>query len=122
MARDAKTQARFLTALCAGMGVLHFVRPEPFDRLVPAVLPGGARAWTLGSGVAELAVAALLANPSTRRAGGVAAAGLFVGVFPGNVKMAWDWRHASPARQAVAYGRLPLQADLVARALTVARG
>lgn len=122
MARDPNNQARFLTALLAGAGVMHVVKPDPFDQLVPEQLPGSARAWTYGSGLAELAVAALLANPSTRRAGGVAAAGLFVGVFPGNLKMAWDWRHAPRARQAVAYGRLPLQADLVARALTVARG
>lgn len=122
MSHDPITQARFLTALCAGAGVLHFVKPEPFDDLIPEWLPGAARQWTYGSGVAELAVAALLANPSTRRAGGWAAAGLFLGVYPGNLKMAWDWRGEPAAKQAVSLGRLPLQFDLVARALTVAKG
>ncbi|MDN5564617.1 putative membrane protein [Luteococcus japonicus] len=122
MSRDPKNQARFLTALLAGAGVLHLVRPEPFDGLIPSQLPGTARAWTLGSGVAELAVAGLLANPATRSVGGRAAEALFVGVFPGNLKMAWDWRGESPAKRAIALGRLPLQLDLVARARTVARG
>ena len=52
--------ALFLTALCTGAGVLHFVRPKPFDSLIPEQLPGSARAWTYGSGVSELATAALI--------------------------------------------------------------
>ena len=50
-----------------------------------------------------------------------AAAGFFAAVFPANVKMAVDWREASPARRAVAYGRLPLQVPLVLWGLKVAR-
>lgn len=103
------------------MGVLHFVQPEPFDKLIPPRLPGSARAWTYGSGVAELAVAALLAVPRTRRIGGYAAAALFVGVYPGNLQMAWDWRRRPAQYQAISLGRLPMQADLVRRALRVAR-
>lgn len=119
---DARNQAIFLTALCGGAGVMHFLRPEPFDQLIPEQLPGSARAWTYGSGVAELAVAALLALPATRRVGGAAAAALFVGVFPGNLKMTWDWRKEPWTRQLVSWGRLPLQADLVARARAVQKG
>ncbi|MEL4505247.1 hypothetical protein AAEX63_11660 [Luteococcus sp. H138] len=111
-----------LAALCSTMGVLHFIRPEPFDQLIPEPLPGTPRAWTLGSGVAELAVAGLLAVPATRRLGGGAAAALFVGVFPGNLKMAMDWRDRPAWQQAIALARLPLQADLVRRARIVARG
>lgn len=103
------------------MGVLHFVKPEPFDQLIPSALPGTPRQWTYGSGVAELAVAGLLACPKTRRAGGLAAAALFVGVFPGNLQMAWDWRSRRWPWQLVSLGRLPLQGDLIRRALQVAR-
>ena len=73
------------------MGTLHFARPAPFDGLVPDELPGSARTWTYASGVAELAVAAGLAVPATRRAAGWAAAGLFVAVFPGNLNMVRLW-------------------------------
>ena len=65
--------------------------------------------------------AAAIAHPRTRRAGALAAAGLFVGVFPANVKMAVDSRDASPARRAIAYGRLPFQVPLVLWARRVAR-
>ncbi|BEL11649.1 DoxX family protein [Actinoplanes sichuanensis] len=110
-----------LAGLLATTGVLHFLAPKPFDGIVPRSLPGSPRTWTYLSGVAELAVAAAVAHPRTRRAGGLAAAALFVAVFPANVKMAADWRHASPAKRAVAFGRLPLQAPLIAWALRVAR-
>lgn len=103
-----------LAALLGTAGVFHFARPEHFDRLIPEQLPGTARQWTIGSGVAELAVATLVAVPATRRLGGAAATALFIGVFPGNLKMAWDWRHRPPTQQAIAYGRLPLQGVLIA--------
>ena len=97
------------------------IRPEHFDRIVPPALPGPARGYTYASGVAELGVAGLLAVPRTRRLGGLAAAALFVAVFPANVQMAYDWRHDSPRRRAIACGRLPLQGLLIAQALHVAR-
>ena len=109
-----------LAGLLATAGVLHFAQPRPFDSIVPRGLPGSPRTWTHLSGVAELAVAAAVAHPRTRRAGGLAAAGLFAAVFPANVKMAVDWRHAPPLRRAIAYGRLPLQAPLVLWGLRIA--
>ncbi len=118
---SADTTAFSLAALCTGMGVLHFVKPEPFDDLIPPKLPGSARFWTYASGVAEFGTAALLINPSTRRLGGRAASALFVGVFPGNLQMAWDWRHKPWSKRAIAFGRLPLQALLVAQAEKVHR-
>ncbi len=109
-----------LAALLATSGALHFLTPRPYDSIVPRSLPGKRRTWTYLSGAAELAVAAAVAHPRTRRWGGLAAAGLFVGVFPANVKMAVDWRDASPARRAIAFGRLPLQIPLVLWAKQVA--
>ncbi len=110
-----------LAALLGVAGVAHFRKPKMFDHLVPEWLPGTQRDWTHASGVAELACAAAVAVPATRRAGALAAAGLFAAVFPGNVKMALDWRHRSPREQALAYGRLPLQVPLVLWALKVRR-
>lgn len=103
------------------MGLLHFAVPNPFDALIPNWLPGAARAWTYGSGVAELVTAGLIAAPATRRRGALVAAGLFVGVFPGNVQMAVDWADRSILEQAVAYGRLPLQLPLIVWALREAK-
>lgn len=115
--RDALALAGLLTVA----GVMHFVRPREFDAIVPRGLPGNPRTWTYLSGAAELAVAAAVAVPPTRRLGGLAAAGLFAAVFPANVQMAIDWRHASPLRRAFAFGRLPLQAPLVLWGMRVAR-
>lgn len=109
----ANASARVMAAFLAGMGLLHLVKPEPFDGLIPAELPGSPRAWTYGSGVAELCTAALLAVPATRALGGRAATVLFLGVFPGNIEMARQWRRKPWRQQVVSLGRLPLQALLV---------
>jgi uncharacterized membrane protein len=116
---DAAT--RRLVTLLAGAGATHFLVPKPYDALVPRRLPGKPRTWTYLSGVAELACAAAVAHPRTRKAGALASAGLFAAVFPANVKMARDWRDKPLPMRAVAYGRLPLQAPLVLWALKVAR-
>lgn len=110
-----------LVGLLAGAGALHLnpSTAKGFDRLVPKELPGSQRAWTVGSGIAELGTAGLLAVPKTRRLGGTAAAALFVAVFPGNVKMAWDWRKKPASKQVISIGRLPLQIPLVWAALKV---
>ena len=112
-----------LACLLGGAGVLHFVAPTPFDALVPDRLPGTKRWWTRASGAAELACAAAVATPRTRKLGGSAAAALFVAVFPGNLKMAIDYQraHKPRAHRLAAWARLPLQAPLVAWALSVAR-
>jgi uncharacterized membrane protein len=102
-----------LAALLGTAGVAHFVKPEFFDEIVPHALPLPARAWTYASGVAELACAVAVARPSTRRLGGLAAATVFVGVFPANIQMAVDWRSRPLREQAAAYARLPLQIPLV---------
>lgn len=113
--------AHLLAGLLATSGALHFLRPRPFDAIVPTGLPGGARTWTHVSGVAELALAAAVALPTTRRTGALLTAGLFAAVFPANVKMAHDWRHRPAPLKAAAYARLPVQAPLVAWALKVSR-
>ena len=110
-----------LAGLLATAGVAHFTRPRQFDAIVPPSLPGSARAWTYASGAAELALAAGVALPRTRRAAALGAAAFFVGVFPANVKMAVDWRHRPAPQKAAALGRLPLQVPLVLWARGVAK-
>ena len=115
------SSARALAGLLTVTGITHFATPRPYDALVPSALPGKARTWTYASGAVELAVAGAVALPRTRRAGALAAAGLFVAVFPANVKMARDWRKRPAPLKAAAYARLPLQAPLVMWGLRVAR-
>lgn len=103
-------------------GTLHLVKPEPYDGLIPRAL-GAPRPWVYGSGVAEIACAAALLVPRTRRLGALASAALFVGVFPGNVTMAaraLRSPRASTRTKALTVARLPLQVPLVTWALAVA--
>ncbi|MFJ8111752.1 hypothetical protein [Streptomyces sp. NPDC096132] len=111
-----------LAGLLAGVGVAHFAVPRQFDAIIPRALPGPPRAWTYGSGVAELVLAAGVALPRTRKAAALASAAFFVGVFPANVKMALDWRDRPTPLKAAAFGRLPLQVPLVLWARSVANG
>ena len=110
----AWTLAGTLTAT----GLIHLVRPTVFTGIVPSVLPDP-RFWVSLSGVAEFLVAALVAVPRTRRLGGLAAAALFVAVFPANVQMALD--ADGTAERVIAWGRLPLQIPLILWALAVSR-
>ncbi|MFV8185112.1 hypothetical protein [Streptomyces sp. AF1B] len=110
-----------LAGLLAAAGVTHFAAPRQYDAIIPAALPGNPRTWTYASGAAELALAAAVALPRTRKAAALATAAFFVGVFPANVKMAVDWRHRPVSQKAVAMGRLPLQLPLVLWARSIAK-
>lgn len=114
-----------LCALIGGSGVLHFVAPAPYRRIVPAPLRARAAAVVALSGVCELVCVALLAVPRTRRLGALATAALLVAVFPANVQMALDTGHADARsllhNAAVAWLRLPLQLPLILWALSFRR-
>jgi uncharacterized membrane protein len=118
---SSRRSAALLAGVLATSGVLHFTLSKPFDALIPGWIPGSPRAWTYGSGVVELLIAGLIATPATRRRGGLLAAALFVGVFPGNIKMAVDWSDRALIEQLIAYGRLPLQLPLIFWGLRVAK-
>ncbi|MFD8495659.1 DoxX family protein [Amycolatopsis sp. NPDC059657] len=113
---SSQRPAAFLAAFLGLAGVMHFARPKFFDTMVPKELPGTPRQWTHASGVVELTVATAIAVPKTRKLGGLAAALMFLGVFPANVKQALD---AKGKERAVACARLPVQWPLVAWALKV---
>jgi uncharacterized membrane protein len=115
-------RALALSAFLGGAGAMHFVVPKFYDAMIPDPLPGSARIWTYGSGVAEIGVAGAILIPRTRRAGSLAAALLFGAVLPGNVKMALDARRSdSAAFRAGTMLRLPMQLPLIGWALRVRR-
>ncbi|WP_432514985.1 DoxX family protein [Kineococcus sp. SYSU DK001] len=108
--------------LFGAAGLAHLLRPEGFDAIVPRALPGPARAWTTGSGVAELALAAGFAVPRTRRWTARLAAAFLVAVWPANVQMALDaWPAGSRRRRLVTAVRVPLQVPLVRLVLRAGR-
>lgn len=117
----ARKDVLVLAGIFTTSGVVHLVRPQVFEPLMPKLVPRH-REVIVGSGVAEVACAAGLLHPRTRGVAGWASAALLVGVFPGNLKMADDARRSGKRRfQVVAYGRLPLQLPLIAIALRAAR-
>jgi uncharacterized membrane protein len=119
MATTDAQRIKRLTGLLGVSGVLHLVAPKPYERIVPPQL-GSARKWVVGSGVVEVACAAALALPQTRKLGALASAALFVAVFPANlyaIKLVGDNKVA----RAGAIARLPMQIPMITAALKVAR-
>lgn len=102
-------------------GALHLVYPKPFDDIVPPQLPISARQATLASGVAELGIAALLANPRTTHWGGRAATALLIAVWPANIYMAQQWADKPAPLALGAKARVPLQLPLIYAASRLAR-
>lgn len=104
-----------------GIGVGHFLRPAPFDTIVPAELPGSPRFYTYASGVAEVGVGAALMVPRTRRLAALAAAALYLAVFPANINMVRLWKDKPLPMKAAALARLPMQVPMITRALAIRR-
>ena len=115
--RLATASPYLLAALVGASGVLHFVSPESYERLIPPLL-GSPRGWVYGSGVVELACAAAVVAPRTRARAALATAALLVAVFPGNVYLALE---PGDVPRWLAVARLPLQVPLVLWALQVWR-
>ncbi|MGI8857422.1 MAG: DoxX family protein [Thermomicrobiales bacterium] len=124
MSRRTRLSLLALCALLGGSGILHFLVPAPYHRIVPAPLRPQAAAIVAASGICELLCAALLALPRTRRFGAYATAAVLVAVFPANIQMALDSLHPglslSPGL-AIVWLRLPLQYPLIRWALRFRR-
>jgi uncharacterized membrane protein len=106
-----------------GIGVVHFVQPEPFVRIVPSWLPAPlVLVWV--SGVFEVLGGVGLFVPRARRVAGLGLCALYVAVFPANVNMAVNhltFDGVTPVPPVLLWGRLPLQAVLIALAWWVSR-
>ena len=117
----SQTGAYRIAALLFGIGTVHFLAPKPFDDIIPAELPGSPRFYTYASGVAEIGIGGLLLVQRTRRLAALAAAALFIAVFPGNLNMVRLWWDKPWPMRIIALARLPLQIPMVTAALKVAR-
>ncbi|MCW2780032.1 MAG: rane protein [Marmoricola sp.] len=110
-----------LAAGFAASGVVHLVKPDVYKPLMPRSVPAHHEV-IIGSGIAELALAAGLLHPRTRRLAGWGSVGLLLGVYPANLKMANDARKSNKsAFKLAAFGRLPLQLPMIRVALKAAR-
>ena len=123
--RREERRALGLAAFIGSAGVMHFVRPDFFDRIVPRWMPGERRTTTYVSGAVELAGAVLVANPRTRRFGAWWCFWTFLGVYPANIQLAVDGgiegEEGFAGSAAAQYLRLPLQIPMLVWARRVAR-
>ncbi|MFT6292833.1 MAG: putative membrane protein [Ilumatobacter sp.] len=108
-----------------GAGVMHFVRPDFFESIVPDWFPNPKLANQV-SGAAELTLGLGLLPPATRRAAAFGLIGLLAAVFPANADMAINNVEITPvdakmtrsvgtatgANRLVNWARLPLQIPL----------
>ncbi|MFZ1176019.1 MAG: hypothetical protein WAO15_07070 [Mycobacterium sp.] len=116
-----QTAAYRVAAMLMGIGTVHFLAPKPFDTIVPNELPGDPRFYTYASGFAEITTGALLLPRRTRRFAALAAALLFLGVFPANINMCRLWWGKPWPMRIVALARLPLQIPMITTALKIRR-
>lgn len=110
-----KTLSLGLIALIfVAAGVLHFVRPGPFVRIVPPFLPFP-RALVYLSGVAEILGGLGVLVPALRPWAGIGLVVLLIAVFPANLYMAIAPERAGFGIAPVwLWLRLPLQFVLIA--------
>ncbi|WP_035985482.1 DoxX family membrane protein [Leptolyngbya sp. KIOST-1] len=111
-----KDRLRVVLAVCMVVaGVLHFVVPQPFIRIVPGFLPAPAMLVYL-SGAIEVLLGLGLLVPALQQISAWGLVILFVAVYPANLNMAFNhiqisgipdtwWFHAF---------RLPFQFVLIA--------
>ena len=118
---DGSRQAYLMGAGLIASGILHFVTPKGFDSIIPDEIPVSKRALTYASGVAELAIGAGLLLPPSRRASALAAALLFVAVFPANVNTVRVFKDRPIGYRIAAIARLPLQVPMITTAVRVFR-
>jgi uncharacterized membrane protein len=77
-----------LAAFFAFTGTMHFLRPHFFEAIVPPAIEAQKREAVAISGAAEIAGAALVLHPASRRLGRWWLLALLLAVFPANIHMA----------------------------------
>ena len=93
-----------------GIGLIHFVTPEPFLKIMPSVLP-----WHLSlvylSGAFEILGGVGLLIPKTRRVATWGLLLLLLAVFPANINMAVNeiYLEGMPREPWLLWVRLPFQ-------------
>jgi uncharacterized membrane protein len=93
-------------------GIMHFVRPRIYVRIMPPWLPAPDFLVAL-SGGCEIVLGLLLLPLATRKVAAWLIILMLVAIFPANIQMAVNYHRAHSPGLWVAILRLPLQAVLV---------
>ena len=103
-------------------GVMHFVKPDFYEAIMPDYLPAH-RELVYASGVAEIAGGLGTLHPRTRRVASWWSIATLLAVFPANVDMALHPEQYKdvPGGAVALYARLPLQALFIAWAYAAGR-
>jgi uncharacterized membrane protein len=105
-----------LALVMVGVGVLHFVQPKPFVRIVPKYLPAPL-ALVYISGFFEILGGIGLLIPETRAWAAWGLIALYVAVFPANIYMLTDNVSLNPHKPIPRWAlwlRLPFQLVFIA--------
>ena len=94
-------------------GILHFVNPDFFVRIVPPVLPAPLFIVYL-SGFFEIVLGILLLIPKFSRRAAFGLIALLIAVFPANIYMALNPQIFNEYKPLALYLRLPMQFVLIA--------
>jgi uncharacterized membrane protein len=92
-------------------GVMHFVRPRWYMRIMPLWLPRH-REVVYASGLAEIVGGLATMHPATRQIGSAWSIATLLAVFPANVNMALnaeDFEQGVPGGEPTLWARLPVQ-------------
>jgi len=101
-----------LGAFFLAAGALHFVKPRPYESMMPDALPAH-RELVYLSGVAEMAGGAGVLADRTLRPAGWWLIATMLAVFPANVNMAVEADRFERIPEPLLWARLPLQAAIV---------
>lgn len=116
---ERRSRKETLRIILAGamilVGLLHFIVPDPFVKIVPSGLPHPLLLVYI-SGFFEIAGGIGILVPRVSQAAAWGLILLFIAVFPANINMAINQINlpAIPDSALLRWGRLPLQAVLVA--------
>lgn len=109
-----KTLSRYLFGIAfVAAGFNHFVNPGFYIRMMPAYLPWHAELVAI-SGVAEIALGALLLVPKFQVVAAWGLIVLLIAVFPANINMTMHPELYPTISQTALWVRLPIQALLIA--------
>ena len=93
-------------------GILHFVTPDFFVRIVPPILPASLFIVYL-SGIVEITLGILLLVPKFSRFAAFGLIALLIAVFPANIYMAINPQTFADYNPLMLYLRLPIQFLLI---------
>jgi uncharacterized membrane protein len=97
-----------LAAFMVVAGIMHFVVPRFYERIVPP-WAGSPQRVVFWSGWAEILSGVLVGVPRSKRLGAWCSLVVLVAVYPANVHMALEAGRPRDAISAAAWLRLPLQ-------------